>query len=91
MTPRFIRTADLLTTTIEDTLIMLNVPRGSYHSLNDVGARIWALLEQPVSEPEIVEQLVQEFEVDPDACAIEVATFLGKLRERGLAAESPAS
>lgn len=80
-----IRRADnVLFNQVNDLLLMLNLEAGRYHSLNDVGVRIWELLEQPTTEPAIVDMLVGEFEVTREVCAAEVAAFLASLRERGL-------
>lgn len=78
------RSTDVLTTEFDDALLMLNIARGEYHGLNAVGARIWAVLEQPTSPAALVAVLVGEYEVTPDECAVAVDTFLMQLRDRNL-------
>lgn len=78
------RSADILATEVDDALLMLNIARGEYHGLNEVGARIWALLEQPTSSAALVTALTAEYEVTPDECAAAVNDFLSQLLERNV-------
>ncbi len=78
------RADDVLTTPMDDTLLMLNIRQGRYHGLNEVAARIWELLETPTSAASLVAALVGEFDIGEEDCARDVADFLARLRERGL-------
>lgn len=78
------RSTDVLTTEADDVLLMLNIPRGEYHGLNAVAARIWDLLDQPTSPAALVAALMDEYEVAPDECADAVTVFLTQLRDRDL-------
>jgi hypothetical protein len=78
------RATDVLATELDGTLLMLNIGRGQYHGLNPVGARIWDLLEAPISQEALVAALTAEYDVTAEVCAAEVAAFLGQLHERGL-------
>jgi hypothetical protein len=78
------RANDIPTAPLDDSLLMLNIARGQYHSLNDVGARVWELLAEPTTRDTLVERLVEEFDVEQDVCGAEVDAFIGELSERGL-------
>ncbi len=54
--------------------------------LNDVGARIWEIIETPKALPDICEALAAEFETTPEACRGEVEGFLAELEQRGAVA-----
>jgi hypothetical protein len=56
----------------------------SIYVMNDVGTRIWDLLEAPTPVEYIAETLSREFEVSPESAIDDVAEFLNVLRERGL-------
>ena len=80
-----VRRADgLLAAAVGDELLMMSAAEGKYFNLNDVGARIWELLAQPVSTQGLVAALTAEYEVDGDTVRAEVMEFLSALRERGL-------
>ena len=78
------RRGDIFAAPLEDTILLLNAGTGRYHGLNPVAARIWEFLAESTSEERLVARLVEEFEVTPELCRTEVATFLADLRERGL-------
>ena len=56
----------------------------SIYVMNDVGTRIWELLEAPTAVERIADTLSREFEVSPESALDDVAEFLNALRERGL-------
>jgi hypothetical protein len=78
------RSNDLLGAVIGDEMLMMSIEEGCYFSLNAVGARIWELLESPITFDALVARLTAEYDVPADACRREVATFLAALRERGM-------
>ncbi|MBL6938498.1 MAG: PqqD family protein [Alphaproteobacteria bacterium] len=69
--------------------VMLNVNAGLYHGLNDVGVRIWELLETPQTAAQIRDRLVDEFEVERQVCQAAVLDFVGELLERGIILAGP--
>lgn len=78
------RAEGLLTATVNDELLMMSVEHGKYFNLNAVGARIWELLEAPITVDGLVAALTSEYDVAPDTARQEVERFLDALRERGL-------
>jgi PqqD family protein of HPr-rel-A system len=64
--------------------VLLHLGSGDYHTLNPVGARIWEILETPMSESELTRRIEAEFEASDEAVAQDVQTFLHELVERKL-------
>jgi len=60
-------------------VLVVNLDDQLGYCLNGIGARIWQLLQQPITIAALVEQLLSEFDVDPDTCASEVRVFLSQL------------
>ena len=89
MSGRIRRNTEILTAPLDDSLLMMDVEQGKYFGLNGAGPRIWELLKQPVTEQELVEALLAEYEVTREVCAGEVAAFLEGLRERHLLVDVP--
>ena len=54
------------------------------YTLNEVGSRIWALLEQPMTIGRIADLIRTEFDVSADVAARDVAEFVEMLRGAGL-------
>lgn len=78
------RRADAMATDIDDATVILSLPSNCYVSLDAVGQRIWALLEQPLSLQALVEQLQDQFEGNADAIRRDVEHFLRELERDGL-------
>jgi hypothetical protein len=89
MSGRIKRNDDILTAPLDDMLLMMSVEHGKYFGLNGAGPRIWELLEQPITDDQLVEALLDEYEVTREVCAAEVAAFLAGLRERHLLIDGP--
>jgi Coenzyme PQQ synthesis protein D (PqqD) len=64
--------------------VILNLKTGVYHGLNEVGARIWTLIEEPKSVKEIIEVLLQEYDVEAEQCISDLTALLEELTAAGL-------
>ena len=52
-------------------------------SLNETGAFLWQLLKQDIPEEELVQKLMDEYEVDEDNAERDIREFLDEIRETG--------
>jgi hypothetical protein len=68
-----------IATEIDGELVALDVTKGVCYGLNQVGTRIWQLLEQPRSAREITDILVSEFDVPHDLCLEQTSSLLREL------------
>lgn len=64
--------------------VILNLTTGIYHGLNEVGTRIWALIEQPCSVARIHEALLAEYDIDSDTCLQDLQMLLADLAKAKL-------
>ena len=63
---------------------------GNYHELDEVGGTICRLLKKPLQFEELVDALVNEYEVERQQCEADVMPFLVKLQANGLLREEQA-
>ncbi|PTS86250.1 PqqD family protein [Sphingomonas sp. HMWF008] len=75
------RHGDWISAKVGDEIVMMSAEQGKYIGLNDVGARVWELIETPHSIDGVVAALIEEFDVTPEVCRAEVESFVEKLRE----------
>jgi len=75
---------DVLSSSFEDELVILDLRDGVYYGLEDVGAQIWALLQEPTSVAAIREAIVAAYDVDPARCERDIRALLSELANRGL-------
>lgn len=69
---------------VDRSAVLVNRGEQAYFGVNAVGARIWALLEEPRSVPDIVRILTREFAIDDAACREATEAFLRQLLARQL-------
>jgi hypothetical protein len=77
------RQAGWISTMIDDQCVMMHVERDHCIGLNTVGARIWELLETPLSPEGICARLLAEFDVTPETCRAETDAFLNEMARHG--------
>ena len=77
---------DQVSCQIDREAVILNLKSGVYFGLNEVGARVWALLQEPAPHTvnEIVTMISAEFEVEPEACVRDVHALLEQFQAAGL-------
>jgi len=78
------RKPDVISSKLEDQLVMMDIDKGKYFSMNPVATRVWELLEEPSSVNELCDELLNEFEVSKEQCFDEVLELLGKMKELDL-------
>lgn len=78
------RNRDIISSAIDDDLILLSIDQGKYYGTGAVGLRVWELLQKPLIGNELVDILLTEFMVERPVCEEEVVAFLMQLHEKGL-------
>lgn len=73
-------TQDQISSELAGEAVILNLDSGIYYGLNEVGARIWELVQQPRRFDEIRDILLAEYDVEPEACSHELTKILLDLR-----------
>ena len=63
---------------------LLNLKAGVYYGLNEVGASIWKLIQEPKRVGEIRDAILEEYEVEPDNCEADIMALLQDLLDNGL-------
>src|SRR5258708_32460806 len=74
-------------TVTDDGVVFLDISKGKILSANNVGARIWAKLQEGVPADLIAEQISAEFKAPKDTVEKDLLEFIGSLREKGHIAE----
>lgn len=77
-------TENLMSSPMDDELVILNMDKNNYIGLDEIGRRIWELFSEPRSVEEACGLLSLEFESSPAQIAADVLPFLEELRGEGL-------
>ncbi len=81
---KIIKNKDILSSNMDDEVVMMSVENSEYYNLNPVGAKIWELLDNSPSFSGLIDKLLEEFNVDKDLCIKDTSEFLEELRSKGL-------
>ena len=70
-------------------VIILSLKNGVYFGLNPVGARVWALIQKPILIKDLINHLLNEYQVDRQQCGHDLDSLLRDLAENGLLQVQP--
>jgi hypothetical protein len=78
------RTADLMTTRMNNEIYVLNPVRDKYTGLDEIGVRVWDLLEAATPADTLCDQVAKEYRGDPQQIRTDLMEFLNELDSEGL-------
>lgn len=78
------RSPQLVSSDVDDDIIILSIENGRYYGTQTVGKRIWTIISDAVSVDDICATLLREFDVSREVCETEVLAFLRQLHQEGL-------
>jgi hypothetical protein len=86
LTPNSIISAgkDQVFADLVDEAAILHLQSGVYYGLNQIGAKVWNLILEPVSVSALRDKLVEEYEVSPEQCEKDLMSLLEQLAAEGL-------
>lgn len=64
--------------------VLLNLKSGVYFGLNQVGTRVWQLLEEHSVLAEILDRLLEEFDVPSEECSRDLLNLVLEMEQQGL-------
>ena len=65
-------------------VVILNLKDSVYYGLNEVGGRIWEIIREPIAVGEVVDVLLDEYDVDREQCTQEVVDLVTDLVDKKL-------
>lgn len=77
-------TQNQVSSELEGEAVILNLSSGVYYGLNEVGARVWELIQQPKRLSEVLDALLEEYDVQPEACSEDVKAIIRELASANL-------
>ncbi|MCB9139778.1 MAG: PqqD family protein [Caldilineaceae bacterium] len=78
------RADDVLAANVDNELVMIRLESDGYFGLDEIGRRIWELLDEARTVDAICSSLLEEYDVQPADCEADVLRFLSELEEHGV-------
>ncbi len=69
---------------IDSEAVILDINSGTYYGLNDVSNRVWQWLQTPCSQKDLVESLLEEYDVSLEKASADLDRLLQKMVSTGL-------
>lgn len=64
---------------LDGEVVMMNMEKGQYFMMNEIGSRIWEIIQEPTMVSLVIDKLLGEFQVDKEECEKTVIDFLNEL------------
>ena len=61
--------------------VMIDFESGKYFLVKGVGNDIWDYLQKETTAADIINHLLEDYDVSPEVCEAQVMQFLGKMEE----------
>lgn len=78
------RKADIVFSKMDNEVVMLSIEKGEYYGLDEIGTRIWEVIEHEISFLSLIDLLKDEFDVAEDICKKDTMSFLAELNKKNL-------
>jgi hypothetical protein len=71
---------------LTDEVVILDLSSGVYFGLQGVGSALWHYIQKPRTVQQVVDHLLLEYDISPEACEAKTVSCLEDLADHGLIA-----
>lgn len=86
---RIVVTGDQVSADLEGETVILHMTEGAYYGLDRVGSRIWHSLAAPVALGDVLQRVLDEFDVEESRAWEDLVQLVRELLDRGLVQRVP--
>ena len=72
---------EIVTSDIAGETVMMSLENGKHYGLDDIGNRIWEIFEKPIKVSDLIDMLIERFDVDRKACETDALIFINEFNE----------
>ena len=81
----YYRKEGLITADMDGETVMMDIETGMYYNIGRTGGSIWVNIEKPHTIDEIVDEMMEIYDVERSVCEEQTKNFLAQLINSGLA------
>ncbi len=74
---------------LEGECVLLNLSTSNYFGLDEIGTRVWQLIQEHGLARPVFEQMLKEFDVEPERLEMDLEHLLCDLQDKGLVELQP--
>lgn len=75
---------DILVSNMDGETVMMSIELGKYYNLGTVGGAIWEFLKESIKVGELVDKLLEEYDIDRETCVSHTMEFINELKKNNL-------
>lgn len=79
-----VRSSDQVSTDLGGEAVILGLRSQEYFGLEDVGVRIWNIIQEPKTVKDILDTLLNDYDVEPKRCERDLLAVLQEMADEGL-------
>jgi hypothetical protein len=79
---------DVLFQELQGEAVLLNLKTGVYLGLNQLGTRIWQLLQEDGALNKVVDVILREYDVTEEKCTQDLLDLVGQMEKQGLVSQA---
>ena len=76
------RNSEMIHANIDNETILMSLTNGEYYGINNIGSKIWELLENSMSIGELIENLTTIYDITKEQCETDIVCFLTDMQEK---------
>lgn len=76
----------LLVSELGKEVVMMDIENGNYIGLNETGKAIWDMIEEPVKVEDLIQNLLQQYDINKEQCSADTLEYLNKMQEQKILA-----
>lgn len=84
-----VKSDDQMETDLGTETLMMRVETGMYYSVDGTSRAIWTAIDGPTRVSDIVDALLQRYDIDRETCTAQALSFLNDLQAQGLISRLP--
>ncbi len=73
------KSPSILSSKVDDEIILLSIKGSEYLGLNDIATRIWEILDKEISLGQLIDTLTSEYDIDAETCERETMELIDSL------------
>ncbi len=81
---RIKRADGTIETEVDGSRVLMSIELGKYYGLNEVASTIWEKMENPLAVEDLINQLLEEYDIDERSCTEQVLKYLEDLEKNCL-------
>lgn len=79
-----VKNDSLISSKLDEGLVMMSLENNSYYGLDEIGKRVWEIIEDKISVQDLINILTNEYNVSNEECQKDIMELLKQLKKEDM-------